>query len=154
MESFYTDYLERLQMLQQEAKMTLQGLPTSALDWLPGQGLNSLCMLAVHTAGAQRYWIGDVVARDKSDRDRESEFRTKGLESGTLIKRLDENLEYIHNSLNALRLKDLESERISPRDGRKVTVSWALGHALSHTAMHVGHMQITRQMWEGQTRGS
>jgi ankyrin repeat protein len=31
-------------------------------------------------------------------------------------------------------------------------VAWCLAHALEHTALHLGHMQITRQLWE--QRGS
>ena len=27
-------------------------------------------------------------------------------------------------------------------------VAWALLHALEHTAIHLGHMQIMRQLWE------
>jgi hypothetical protein len=50
--------------------------------------------------------------------------------------------------LEKLTLKDLETLSISPRDGRKLTVAWALAHALEHTALHAGHMQIMRQLWE------
>lgn len=28
------------------------------------------------------------------------------------------------------------------------TVAWRLAHALEHTALHLGHMEITRQLWE------
>ena len=34
------------------------------------------------------------------------------------------------------------------RRGRQVTVRWAAYHTLEHTAMHVGHMQLTRQVYE------
>jgi hypothetical protein len=27
-------------------------------------------------------------------------------------------------------------------------VGWALCHILKHTALHLGHLQITRQLWE------
>jgi hypothetical protein len=150
MEPFFTDYLERLQRLHDDAKATLEGLPNWALDWLPGSDMNSLCVLAVHVTGAEQYWIGDVVARAPSNRDRASEFRTQGLVSATLLKRLDDSLVYVRGVLNGLSLRDLEAERISPRDGRRVTVGWSLAHTLSHTAVHVGHMQVTRQVWEQQ----
>ena len=45
-------------------------------------------------------------------------------------------------------LGDLETARISPRNDQEVTVAWALDHALKHTAIHLGHLQITRQLWE------
>ena len=47
-----------------------------------------------------------------------------------------------------LTLDDLEALRQSPRDGRQYTTAWALAHALEHTGIHVGHVQIIRQWWE------
>ena len=35
-----------------------------------------------------------------------------------------------------------------PRDGKKYTVAWALGHALEHTAIHVGHIPMLKQLWK------
>jgi hypothetical protein len=29
-----------------------------------------------------------------------------------------------------------------------MTVAWAVLHAVDHTALHLGHIQITRQLWE------
>ena len=57
---------------------------------------------------------------------------------------------YAQNTLTRLTLGDLEQERVSPRDGRMFSVAWALLHALEHTAIHLGHIQITRQLWEQQ----
>jgi hypothetical protein len=67
-----------------------------------------------------------------------------------LTQRLGENEAYLQHVLETLTLQDLETKRISPRNGREVTVGWALGHALKHTALHVGHLQIMRQLWEQQ----
>ena len=36
--------------------------------------MNSMNVLVVHLIGAERYWIGDVIAGEPSGRDRESEF--------------------------------------------------------------------------------
>ena len=37
---------------------------------------------------------------------------------------------------------------ISTRDDRNFSAGWALAHALEHTAPHLGHAQVTRQLWE------
>ena len=50
--------------------------------------------------------------------------------------------------LEGLALPDLEATRVSPRDGRTFTVVWCLAHALEHTALHLGHIQVTRQLWD------
>jgi uncharacterized damage-inducible protein DinB len=148
MESFFNDCIDLLRELHSVMDSILDGLPQEALDWKTGPEMNSLAVLAAHTAGSERFWIGDAIMGDDSGRDRESEFRTKGVGAAELKARLWRALAYSEVALGALRLDDLEKERISPRDGRKVTLGWCLIHTLEHTATHVGHMQLTRQLYE------
>ena len=144
----YAEIIERLRLLHNEMKQAIVGIPQEALDWVPGSDINSLSILVMHTAGAERYWIGDVIGRDDSGRVREAEFQVKGLNAETLEDRLDEVFSHSQGVLAELILDDLESIRTSSRDGRKVTVAWSLAHALEHTALHLGHMQIIRQLWD------
>ena len=148
MEPFFAHYLERLHCLHEDLKETVKELPQAALDWVPGPGMNSLCVLIVHATGAERYWIGDVACQDPSDRDRAAEFKAYGLEAANLEARLDRSLEYIKSGLEKLKLDHLPEVHISSRDNRKYTAGWALAHALEHTALHLGHAQVTRQLWE------
>jgi hypothetical protein len=152
MEQFFADYLERLQSLHEDMRESFKELPPKALDWLPGPGMNSLSVLVVHSAGAERYWIGDVACQNPSDRNRSAEFEVRGLEAETLVERLDQSLGYVRSMLEKLKLTDLQEMRLSPRDKRKYTAGWALAHTLEHTALHLGHAQVTRQIWEQQSR--
>ena len=147
MEQFLTDYLERLQSLHEDMKATIKELPQAALDWVPGPGMNSLCVLIVHTVGAERYWIGDVACQEPSDRNRETEFEVRDLAADQLADRLDQGLVYVRKAAENLQLANLQEIRISPRDNREFTAGWALAHALEHTALHLGHAQLTRQLW-------
>jgi uncharacterized damage-inducible protein DinB len=144
----YADIIERLESLHSEMKQAISGLPQTALDWVPGPDINSLSVLVMHTAGAERYWIGDVIGRDDSGRVRGAEFRVKGINTDKLNDRLDEVLSHSRGVLAKLNLDDLETLRTSTRDGREVTVTWSMAHALEHTALHLGHMQIIRQLWD------
>jgi hypothetical protein len=114
MEQFLTDYLERLQSLHEDMKETIKELPQAALDWVTGPGMNSLCVLIVHTAGAERYWIGDVACQDPSDRNRGAEFEVHDLAADQLAERLDQGLIYVRKAAENLRLTDLQETRISP----------------------------------------
>jgi uncharacterized damage-inducible protein DinB len=145
MRQFYNDYLERLQRLHDDAKAALEGLDVQSLESIPLAGANSLSVLVVHTTGAERFWIGDVAMKDPSNRNRDSEFLAAGLSREDLVKRLDASLSYIRQAVEGLSLEDLEQPRFTP-DKREVTVGWCLAHTLSHTATHVGHMQVTRQL--------
>ena len=148
MEAFFADYLNRLQKMHAELGLTLEGLPQPALDWVPGEGANSLAVIAFHTAGAERYLIGECVAREPVGRDREAEFRSAGLTADVLLEKLDESLVYARRVLDRLTLEDLEDQRLWSQDNIQVSVGWLLAHLLSHTAIHAGHAQVTRQWWE------
>jgi uncharacterized damage-inducible protein DinB len=142
------NYLERLQGLHTAIERIVNGLPQAALDWTPRPEMNSIHVLAVHVAGSERYWIGDVAGIDPSGRDRDAEFRAHGLDTHSLIDLLDRTLAHSRAVLEGLELADLEDRRVSPHNSRQVTVAWCLAHALEHTALHVGHMEITKQLWE------
>jgi uncharacterized damage-inducible protein DinB len=150
MQPFFANYLNHLRELHDEIRKAVKELPTHALNWTSGPEMNSLNVLVIHSAGAERYWIGDVISGEPSGRDRESEFKVQGLSGDELIQRLNEVEDYLEKALEKLALQELDEKRISPRNGREVTVGWALFHVLKHTALHVGHLQITRQLWEEQ----
>ena len=105
-------------------------------------------ILVTHLAGAERYWIGDVAGEEPSGRLRDTEFRTQGVEVEALESLLARTLDHSRGVLKRLTLEDLSSPRISSRDGKSFTVAWCLAHALEHTALHLGHIQITRQLWD------
>lgn len=148
MQTFFTDYLNLLHERHNEILKALEGLPSAALDWSPGQEMNSISVLVFHLTGAERYWIGDVAAQDPMERDRDAEFRVHDVGMEILKKRLTDNLEYARNALQKFMVQDLEATRVSARDGRTFTVAWALLHALEHTTLHLGQIQLTRQLWE------
>jgi uncharacterized damage-inducible protein DinB len=148
MNTFFADYLNLLQDCHKRIHDALNGLPPAALDWSPGQDMNSISVLVFHLTGAERFWIGDVAAGEPSNRDRASEFKVHDLEADVLKKRLDNTLEYARTTLEKFTLQDLETPRRSPQTDREFTVGWALLHALEHATEHAGQIQITRQLWE------
>ncbi len=148
MQTFYKEYLDLLQDCHNHILKALEGLPPTTLDWAPGHDMNSISVLVFHLTGAERYWIGDVAAQDPTERDRDAEFRVRGVEVDVLKKRLTDNLDCARNALDNFTIQDLETTRVSPRDGRAFTVAWALLHALEHSNVHLGQIEITRQLWE------
>ena len=148
MEPFFQDYLERLLALHHEVAVTIAGLPQPALDWIPAPDSNSMAVLVVHLTGAERYWIGDIGLNQPSGRERAAEFQVRGLSAEQLTARLEAAGAYARSALQDLELADLAEQRVSPRDGRLFSAAWALLHALEHTAIHLGHIQLTRQLWE------
>ena len=146
MQTYFKDYLLNLQELHNDILNTIKDLPPAALDWSPAPDVNSINVLVVHTAGAQRFLIGEIVAGEPPTRDRDAEFKVHGLDADMLAQRLNESFEYIRSVLDGLTMDDLTA----PRDfrGRDTTAAWILGHTLKHTATHMGHIQLMRQIWE------
>jgi uncharacterized damage-inducible protein DinB len=144
--TFVTEYLNRLQVLHADIEEAISDLPVDALDWKPAPDMNSICVLVVHLTGSERYWIGDVASQDPSNRVRETEFVARGLSAGELKQRLAGTLDYARKVLEPLAPPDLEVRRSSMRE-EAVTVWWALLHALEHTAIHVGQIQLMSDLW-------
>jgi len=147
MQKFFVQYLDRLEDCHKDIHKALEGLPSVALDWNPGNDMNSISVLVYHLTGAERYWIGDVVMQESSNRDRDSEFKVHNVGPDVLKKRLDDTLIYVSTALEKMTLTDLEASRTRPSDGQEFTVAWAMLHALEHATLHLGQIQLTRQLW-------
>jgi uncharacterized damage-inducible protein DinB len=135
-----------------EAEKLLDGLPGEALNWRPlppavGETTetNSLASLAAHTAGAQRYWVGAVVAGQTATRDRDAEFRATAEGARAALSAVDEADARVQAVLAGLTPEALE-ETVTFQ-GRSVTRRWLIVHILAHTAEHLGQMALTRQLW-------
>jgi hypothetical protein len=65
-----------------------------------------------------------------------------------LIGLLDASLADVGNAFDKLNVDELAGTRLSPRDGREYSVTWSIAHVIEHTALHLGHIQITKQLLE------
>ena len=154
---YFEDYVDRLLSLHNDYKKAINELNVEALDWVPGPDMNSLCVMIVHATAVERFMVGDMASHIPSNRVRAAEFQAKGMDEVALIKHLDDTLDFVHETVSKLTLEDLIATRELPPGATKplttmetLTVGWALMHALMHTGLHLGHAQITRQLWDQQ----
>jgi hypothetical protein len=141
---FFADYLERLQGLQQRLHKDVRDLPLEGMDWSPGPQMNSVAVLLAHITGLLREGI-DLGLGAPLSRVRAEEFATRGMTSAEMLHRFDAVIAYAGEALPRLSLEDLSQMR-DDEDG-PVTSGWALLHALEHAYLHLGHLQLTCQMW-------
>ena len=153
MQPFFEDFVTLLEKRHQNILQAIDGLPAKAFDWIPGADMNSINVLITHLTGAERYWIGDVAAQESSHRDRDAEFRVHDVGLDSLKKRMTDNIDYARNALKNFTIEDLQATRMT-KDGETFSVAWALLHALEHTTLHLGQIQLTRQLWEQSKSGS
>ena len=76
-------YLQRIEDLRGQVGNLIADLPVEALNWRPVEGTdehatNSLAVLATHVAGAEHFWIGEVVGGRPPTRDRDTTTAERG----------------------------------------------------------------------------
>jgi uncharacterized damage-inducible protein DinB len=140
----FVDYLQRLEDLQDRLHQAVEELPAEAIDWSPGAQMNSVAVLLAHITGVLDEGI-DLALDNPPHRVRAQEFQTRGVPGAELLRRLDLALDHARGSLPRLGLADLAQER-KDEDGM-ITCGWALLHALEHAYLHLGHLQVTCQVW-------
>ncbi len=144
------NYLDRMDGLRKQVRDLISTVPVEALNWRPIEGdddhaTNSLAVMAAHIAGAEHHWFHEVIGRQPATRQRELEFKTVTEDAAGLVEKLTLTAEESRRILTALSAEDLDGSR--EVEDRTVPVRWAILHVIDHTALHLGHMQITYQLW-------
>ncbi len=134
---------------------TLRGVPDDALNtWKPAAAtessheVNTFAALAVHTVSAAEFHALHMVGRQPSDRDRDSEFvATTGY--AEIERRFTAFLDALRTMLDGMDEAAFGGEPGPDRPdlGDWTNADW-LAHTLDHIALHTGHLQIHRQLWE------
>lgn len=141
---FFADYLERLESMQKRLHMEVHDLPVEVMDWQPGPAMSSAAVLLAHITGVLKEGI-DIALNLTPSRNRQQEFQMRGVSGVEMLNNLDVIMEYAKKMLPLLDLEDLDKLR-EDEDGT-FTCGWILLHALEHTYLHLGHLQLTCQMW-------
>lgn len=152
MPSEIENYLQRLEDLHDQVKVLVGKISPANLDWQPfkvdgEQTSNSMAMLVTHICGAEHFWVGEVIGELPPTRNRDSEFATKNTSQTELFHLLQQTSKESRAILAALTPHQLEGYRVV--DDRQVSVRWAVLHVIDHTALHLGHMQMTYQLMTG-----
>ena len=147
-DQLFADYLERLEDLQGRLHKAVRDLPLEGMDWSPGPTMNpkmnTVAVLLAHITGVLHEGI-DLALDIPPSRVRAEEFQTQGVPGAEMLRRLDTVIDYARDALPRLGLDDLAKPR-TDEDG-PVTCGWALLHALEHAYLHLGHIQLTCQLW-------
>src|SRR5438094_7498627 len=134
---------------------TIADLDDEAVNWKPpAPGANSLLVLVTHALGsAEQHVIGEAAGKTVV-RNRDAEFASKG-GSAHLAARATEVRRRIDDALVGLEGR-LDEDRDPPFrtwPGSRATVRDRLVHSISHTAEHVGHAQLTRDLAKARAAG-
>ncbi|MCH7662431.1 MAG: DUF664 domain-containing protein, partial [Chloroflexi bacterium] len=94
---------------------------------------------------AQHLWIGETVGKMPPTRDRDAEFAYVADSPACPLALLEQAGVETRQVLSGLSASDLDGSR-QVRD-KTVPVRWSIIHVIDHAALHLGHMQLTYQLW-------
>lgn len=141
-------YADSLAALHSQLAESIKGLGTDALDWTPAPGANGLAAIVAHAMGSERFLIGQTVGGIDAHRDRDAEFSLRGVDVNYLKQLIAQVDRLSAGVLAGLSEEDMAVEhphRLGPKATR-----WCFVHVIEHVAEHVGHANLTRQLWAAQ----
>jgi len=137
---------DTLESLHTDIFKAVESLTDEHINWVHPHLSNSAGILLRHIAGSERYWIVDVVGGRSIHRDRATEFTHEPLKKGLVVEGLRDAHASVRQVLQQLRPTELMDEVEAPGRGYRVTKGWALLHSLTHTAYHLGQLQLFRKI--------
>ncbi len=152
------NYLQRIEDHHKQIVDLIDGLPRDGLNFFPItvpelQVSNSVAVLTAHVAGAEHRWIGEVIGGLPVTRDRDLEFAIRVKNAAPLIDMLNSTLAETRSVFSRLTENDLDKEY--EVEEKMVPGRWGVLHVIDHTSLHLGHMQLTYQLWaKGDSKSS
>jgi hypothetical protein len=143
-----------------ELEQLLDGLPDEALLWKPFENSpwqgpsNEIGRIIAHTVSSTIYllrraeWILGRIEWEAVDGDEgREEFGPANHRIEYLRERVQRTHAWVDAFLDSLTPEALEAVRPHPKRPRDFTVRYDIQHAIEHMSLHIGHGQITRQLW-------
>jgi hypothetical protein len=138
----------------------LADLPSEALLWKPfeqspWQGpSNSLGKIVAHAISSTVYLLrrADYAMgrREWSEVDGDEgreEFGPANHDIAYLRARVQRSQAYVHDFLEGVTSADLAGSRVHPKRPITYVARQEVVHAIDHLSQHIGHGQLTRQLW-------
>ncbi len=151
-----TTHAAALAVIRQSIEMfreALRGLPDRAMDWTPAQGMSPFAVLVAHTCNSLRFFVAIGCGRPGSlqayrEGPRAASFDVHGTTVAKALTDLDQVERDLSDLLSGGTPSDLEAIIEWPEEPATVmTGTEALFRSVGHLREHVGHAQLTRDLW-------
>lgn len=143
-----------LEMISRQFLQSLEGIPDEDLiSWKPsaeqhgGGEMNTFAALAVHVVEAAGWRIRQQVFDIPYPREREREFHARATraEIDEMFASLLSGFRHLIESDTVVELNELPTT-IREDHPNRTRLDWLVS-SIEHTALHLGHAQIQRQLW-------
>ena len=153
----YSDFID---MLLEKADSHAAYLSADALNWQPlDAGTNSVAALCAHMCGVVRWWVQQGLTGQDVGRQRDTEFVARVDDNGNLSfwgtsrpladvisETRSISREILANLDPAALTQQSAVDTLGPQLNR-----WALVHTIDELSQHVGHMELTIQLYNAQS---
>ena len=136
---------EHLRATRDEYRTTIGAMSPEAINGRPGPDTNSAAVLVTHIAGSEGELLR-VIRGLPAPRDRDAEFHVTAESAGELLAKLDAMEAVFDELAPGITADDLRAER-TRFSGRTNTGLYWLLHNITHQREHLGHLQLTAQLF-------
>lgn len=136
---------EQFQVVHGHLREEVRDLSIEELNWTPAPETNSIAVLVVHTLGSEAEVLR-VAAKAEGSRDRDAEFLAKEIDSADLLREIDQADSYLEAMAPRITAENLAAEL--PRGDRppETGLHWLVTN-YGHAREHLGHIQLTKQLY-------
>ena len=143
----------QIRSILERACACLDGLSEAQLNWRPPiDGANSVYVIATHTLGNARAFVLGIACGQPLERDRPAEFRASGRDAAELTAHARRLSDDIEAALAGLSPSELDRRLLPPQslwgegEAQEISVREAILHVVEHASIHLGQLQITRDL--------
>jgi hypothetical protein len=141
--------LNSMDAMRRSIRRALEGVDAKGLNWNPlPDDANSLYAIVSHLCTSESTMIHQRIGGQAVDGEGHAAFAAQGDDPQALLGRLDELGNTTHRLLDGLTPEDMDRS-IDPGGGRpqRTARAWLQMH-VRHMALHLGHIEITKQFYE------
>lgn len=107
---------------------------------------NSAGNLTLHLIGNLNHFVGAAIGKTGYVRDKDHEFTQKNIPVIDLVKKIEETIQVVENSINKLTVEDLENDFPVQVLSKKTSTEYFVVHLAMHLTYHLGQINYHRRL--------
>lgn len=143
------DLLAEIGRAREATRKLVQRAGDRGVVWQPPvPETNAVAAIVTHMCGSETQWIHSYVGGQKVERSRDAEFARPVSTVDGLLKLLDGVDKVTVQILQKETSQSLSRPVTTHNPAIAKTARDCILHSLSHQSVHVGHLELTLQLWE------
>lgn len=143
------DLLAEIERAREATKNVVRKAGDAGVVWSPGVAdANSIAVIVTHMCGSEAQWVHKYVGGRPVERNRDSEFKSPITTAKGLLEALDKAGVATRKALEKETSQSLDRAISTHNPQIAKNARDCILHSLSHQSTHVGHLELTLQLWE------